>query len=178
MRTVRIVLSEGETLHLGYHRTRAARGKKVKGIKERILCHNCPPFVIFSILYTRFPEISIGFFEKIYRFNVKLHGRRRACAPGVQAVSSYLSKNREFRLPFYHSDWFGQETTSLRHFDEERYIQRQHLLINWNYLPQYTLIASQMNAAVPSACLSMLFLKRSSAAYIWPRPSRISFVQR
>ena len=34
------------------------------------------------------------------------------------------------------------------------------------YVLQYTAIASQINAAVPSACLSMLFLKRSSATYI------------
>lgn len=46
------------------------------------------------------------------------------------------------------------------------------------YLPQYTSIALQINAAVPSACLSILFAKRSSATYIWPRPARISFVQR
>ena len=34
------------------------------------------------------------------------------------------------------------------------------------YLLQYTAIASQINEAVPSACLSMLFVKRSSATYI------------
>ena len=34
------------------------------------------------------------------------------------------------------------------------------------YLLQYIAIASQINAAVTSACLSMLFIKRSSATYI------------
>lgn len=47
----------------------------------------------------------------------------------------------------------------------------------YDYFLQQLLIASHINCAVPSPCLSMFSLKRSSAMYISPSPASISLVQ-